>query len=418
MPGFVYIMSNPSFVSGRIKIGKSDRDPQKYRKEELESTGVPEPFHVEYYAFVEDHDELERALHREFAKYRVRLSREFFDVPIHHVVAHIKKITRVFYEKESYQNPQTKILEEELANKIAQIREEKSEKVSYLNWLGSHQVEGLKDILTSFETSRFWAFRSWVTSIKEVDIETYNRACGVLFIVMDQCFLSTLAEFMIRHLQIDSTDEYYEPLKEFSRKQKYQMSIYPPPTFSNSAFRIWRIEKEFVVFWEDKEHLGTWHTCSKIRSLRDFSKYYKWDQENRKLQIVIDQYSYPPISVPPYLNFNTDGLFFLPSKDFKIQLRCISELTGPKEETEVASLRRGSDGLAEVNRRSTGFEPPRNLKWENIPNCSYRTVVQYAEEPGFFWNKHVRRELNIAIFNEQAVDQEWVTRIEQGKRLT
>jgi hypothetical protein len=102
MPGFIYIMSNPSFVSGRVKIGKSDRDPERYRKEELETTGVPEPFHVEYFALVEDHDSLERSLHKKFADYRVRLSREFFDVSIEIVVQEIHSITKVFYEKKNY----------------------------------------------------------------------------------------------------------------------------------------------------------------------------------------------------------------------------------------------------------------------------------------------------------------------------
>ena len=51
MAGFVYIMSNPSFADGRIKIGKSDRDPEEFRKSELNSTGVPEPFKVEYSAY-------------------------------------------------------------------------------------------------------------------------------------------------------------------------------------------------------------------------------------------------------------------------------------------------------------------------------------------------------------------------------
>ena len=48
MAGFVYIMSNPSFADGRIKIGKSDRDPEEIGKPALNSTGEPEPFKVEY----------------------------------------------------------------------------------------------------------------------------------------------------------------------------------------------------------------------------------------------------------------------------------------------------------------------------------------------------------------------------------
>jgi hypothetical protein len=77
MAGFIYIMSNPSFVSGRIKIGKSDRDPEEFRKSELDGTAVPEPFKVEY-AFVDDHHTLERTLHKTFDYARANKQREFF----------------------------------------------------------------------------------------------------------------------------------------------------------------------------------------------------------------------------------------------------------------------------------------------------------------------------------------------------
>jgi hypothetical protein len=40
MAGFVYVMSSPAF-SGLLKIGQTNRDPEAYRKEELDSTGVP-----------------------------------------------------------------------------------------------------------------------------------------------------------------------------------------------------------------------------------------------------------------------------------------------------------------------------------------------------------------------------------------
>src|SRR6266480_7939276 len=98
MAGFVYIMSNPSFVSGRIKIGKSDRDPEGFRKFELESTGVPEAFNVEYYAYVDDHHRIERSLHRAFGYARANKQREFFDVPIKKVIEEIKKIAEIKFE--------------------------------------------------------------------------------------------------------------------------------------------------------------------------------------------------------------------------------------------------------------------------------------------------------------------------------
>ena len=52
-------MSNPAFPD-LIKIGKSKKDPTTDRVSELNQTGVPEPFKVEYYAFVEDEDYLEQ----------------------------------------------------------------------------------------------------------------------------------------------------------------------------------------------------------------------------------------------------------------------------------------------------------------------------------------------------------------------
>ena len=48
----------------RIKIGKSKSNPNEFRKDELYSIGVPEPFVVEYSAFVNDHDVAERVIQK------------------------------------------------------------------------------------------------------------------------------------------------------------------------------------------------------------------------------------------------------------------------------------------------------------------------------------------------------------------
>jgi hypothetical protein len=122
MAGFVYIMSNPSFVSGRIKIGKSDRDPEEFRKPELDGTAIPEPFEVEYYAFVDDHDELERTLHETFNYARVNKSREFFDVPIEEVIEEIKRIAQIKFEVNNY----IEETEEEASQQEPYVREERS----------------------------------------------------------------------------------------------------------------------------------------------------------------------------------------------------------------------------------------------------------------------------------------------------
>ena len=81
MTGFVYVMSNPSIARGLLKIGKSDRDPKKFRANELRTTGVPEPFVVEFLALVEDADALESAVHNFLSQYRNTSDREFFPAP-------------------------------------------------------------------------------------------------------------------------------------------------------------------------------------------------------------------------------------------------------------------------------------------------------------------------------------------------
>lgn len=79
-PGFIYIMSNPS-MSGVVKIGKTTQSPF-VRAKELSTTGVPQPFEVEWFQFVNNHDVLEREVHRFLSEYRVNNNREFFKIEI------------------------------------------------------------------------------------------------------------------------------------------------------------------------------------------------------------------------------------------------------------------------------------------------------------------------------------------------
>jgi hypothetical protein len=109
MAGFVYIMSNPAFPS-LIKIGCSDRDPGEFRKKELESTGVPEPFTVEYWAFIENHQKVERLVHLRFATQRPNKNREFFDCTVGEAVSAIRELGEVIFEHEHERvSPSSKI---------------------------------------------------------------------------------------------------------------------------------------------------------------------------------------------------------------------------------------------------------------------------------------------------------------------
>jgi hypothetical protein len=104
MAGFVYVMTNPSYKDELIKIGKSDRDPS-IRSNELYTTPVPEPFRIEYYAFVTDHHALERIVHNALAERRSNVSREFFICPVPLAIETIRrnatssiKFEEVFYK--------------------------------------------------------------------------------------------------------------------------------------------------------------------------------------------------------------------------------------------------------------------------------------------------------------------------------
>jgi RNase P subunit RPR2 len=127
MVGFIYIMSNPSFIQGRYKIGKSDRDPEEYRKYELATTGVPEPFVVEYLALVEDHHSLELYLHQKFSSFRVSFQREFFDVSVPEIITAIRDYTKTIHEKINYKSPE-EIEKLKLENEKQRILNDKKRK--------------------------------------------------------------------------------------------------------------------------------------------------------------------------------------------------------------------------------------------------------------------------------------------------
>ena len=116
MSGFIYVMSNPSFSEGILKIGKSESDPSVIRKDALYSTGVPEPFEVEYYAFVEDHDTVEVNVHRELQNYRPNKNREFFQCSVPQAIVSIRKNAHIKYEEIFYKSPE-QIKAEELKQK-------------------------------------------------------------------------------------------------------------------------------------------------------------------------------------------------------------------------------------------------------------------------------------------------------------
>ena len=81
-PGYVYILTNPSFREDWVKIGKSSR-PVDIRSKELDNTAVPLPFEIFATLKTVKFNEVEKLVHKTIDRLtdlRIRQSREFFNV--------------------------------------------------------------------------------------------------------------------------------------------------------------------------------------------------------------------------------------------------------------------------------------------------------------------------------------------------
>lgn len=81
-PGFVYILTNPSFREDWVKIGKSSR-PVDIRSKELDNTAVPLPFEIYATMQTTKYDKVEKHVHKlidRLTDLRIRQNREFFNV--------------------------------------------------------------------------------------------------------------------------------------------------------------------------------------------------------------------------------------------------------------------------------------------------------------------------------------------------
>ena len=82
VPGYVYILTNPSFREDWVKIGKSAR-PVDVRSKELDNTAVPLPFEIFATMKTVKYNEVEKLVHKTIDRLtdlRIRQNREFFNV--------------------------------------------------------------------------------------------------------------------------------------------------------------------------------------------------------------------------------------------------------------------------------------------------------------------------------------------------
>ena len=89
--GYIYVLSN-EHMPGLVKVGYSCESVEM-RARQIFTTGVPSPFHVEYFRLTEDVDKVEGAAHAALAQ-RVSPNREFFKIPIDDAIRVVDKLVR------------------------------------------------------------------------------------------------------------------------------------------------------------------------------------------------------------------------------------------------------------------------------------------------------------------------------------
>jgi hypothetical protein len=127
--GFVYVMTNPS-MPGLIKVGMSRRVPtDRIFDNDLSSTGIPDPFEVQYYAFFDDMIYAEKRVHQKLCNYHYK--KEFFKTDVasaiwaieHSDIAFTKLYSNPDNGKEAQASAEQKKYENERAEQIAYEKE-------------------------------------------------------------------------------------------------------------------------------------------------------------------------------------------------------------------------------------------------------------------------------------------------------
>lgn len=98
MNGYIYVLVNPA-MPGLAKVGKTGRNPSERSSELSSATGVPSPFIVVFQQPVPNIDFAEHWVHQELERMgnRHSSSREFFNAPLHEVVAVVSKCAQLTY---------------------------------------------------------------------------------------------------------------------------------------------------------------------------------------------------------------------------------------------------------------------------------------------------------------------------------
>ncbi|MCL2153856.1 MAG: GIY-YIG nuclease family protein [Oscillospiraceae bacterium] len=113
--GYVYILTNPSFMEDWVKIGKSSR-PVNVRSKELDNTAVPLPFSIYATLKTSKYDAAERFIHKMIdmvaPDIRIRKGREFFNITPR------KAYDILLLCSEQYDDAEIEVFDEDLLDEI------------------------------------------------------------------------------------------------------------------------------------------------------------------------------------------------------------------------------------------------------------------------------------------------------------
>lgn len=101
-PGYVYILTNPSFREDWVKIGMSSRSVD-VRSKELYNTAVPLPFEIYATLKTTKYQEAEQLIHRyieRFSNLRINKEREFFNVKPEEALEIFKDVAQLLEDAE------------------------------------------------------------------------------------------------------------------------------------------------------------------------------------------------------------------------------------------------------------------------------------------------------------------------------
>lgn len=149
--GYVYILTNPSFKEGIVKIGITSGTVEK-RMKELQTTGVPLPFEKYASYRTSKYAEVEKFMHRSLsliAENRVNNSREFFSIKPEVALDYLLQIAELLGEKD---NVESCVLEAETAKNDIIKRQAYQDKEE---WLKDNNQEGLRKVIDEFVKLEF-----------------------------------------------------------------------------------------------------------------------------------------------------------------------------------------------------------------------------------------------------------------------